>query len=108
MFLTNLVVDHELQIVKPFLDPKTARKVKFVYSNDPTSMKPLSDLIDKEDVEAALRDENFNFEDYTDQMRLDDAKFALRRKVADEDSKSSMSAASTMVIPKTVLNGVTA
>lgn len=72
------------QIVKPFLDTKTARKVKFVYSSDPSSMKHVDDLFDTSTVEELLRDENFNLEEYAKQMRQDDAKFGLRRKLADE------------------------
>lgn len=72
------------QIVKPFLDTKTARKVKFVYSNDPASMKLVNDLFDTSTLEELLRDDNFNLEEYSKQMRHDDAKFGLRRKLADE------------------------
>jgi len=71
------------QIVKPFLDPRTARKVKFVYSNDPASMKLLNELFDTKQLEELLRDESFNLEDYSKLMRQDDAKFALERKRAD-------------------------
>jgi hypothetical protein len=70
--------------VKPFLDPRTAKKVKFVYSNDPASMKLVNDLFDNSILEALLRDENFNLEEYSRQMRQDDAKFGLKRKLADE------------------------
>ncbi|KAG0576008.1 hypothetical protein KC19_5G048100 [Ceratodon purpureus] len=71
------------QIVKPFLDPRTAQKVKFVYSNDPTSMKLVNDLFDPKQLEELLRDESFDLEDYSKMMRQDDAKFALERKRAD-------------------------
>lgn len=72
------------QIVKPFLDSKTAKKVKFVYSNDPTSMKLVNDLFDQSTLEELLKDDNFSLEEYSKQMRQDDAKFGLRRKLADE------------------------
>jgi hypothetical protein len=87
------------QIVKPFLDTKTARKVKFVYSNDPVSLKHLTDLFENDKVEAMLRDDNFNLEEYSKVMRLDDAKFALRRKLADEASKSSIGVPAPTVGP---------
>lgn len=70
--------------MKPFLDPRTARKVKFVYSNDPASMKLVNDLFDNRTLEELLKDENFNFEEYSRQMRQDDAKFGLKRNLADE------------------------
>lgn len=88
-----------LQIVKPFLDTKTARKVKFVYSNDPVSLKHLTDLFENDKVEAVLRDDNFNLEEYSKVMRLDDAKFALRRKLADDTSKSSIGVSAPTVGP---------
>lgn len=88
-----------LQIVKPFLDTKTARKVKFVYSNDPVSLKHLTDLFENDKVEAVLRDDNFNLEEYSKVMRLDDAKFALRRKLAEEASKSSIGVPAPTVAP---------
>jgi len=72
------------QIVKPFLDTKTAKKVKFVYSTDPASMKLVNDLFDTNTLEELLSEENFNLEEYSKQMRQDDAKFGLRRKLADE------------------------
>lgn len=70
--------------MKPFLDSKTAKKVKFVYSNDPTSMKLVNDLFDQSTLEELLKDDNFSLEEYSKQMRQDDAKFGLRRKLADE------------------------
>lgn len=88
-----------LQIVKPFLDTKTARKVKFVYSNDPVSLKHLTDLFENDKVEAVLRDDDFNLEEYSKVMRLDDAKFALRRKLAEEASKSSIGVPAPTVEP---------
>lgn len=73
--------------MKPFLDPRTARKVKFVYSNDPASMKLVNDLFDPKQLEELLRDESFDLEDYSKMMRQDDAKFALERKRADATSR---------------------
>ncbi|XP_024378311.1 phosphatidylinositol transfer protein PDR16 isoform X1 [Physcomitrium patens] len=72
------------QIVKPFLDPRTVKKVKFVYSTDAASMKLVNSLFDNSQLEELLREENFNLEEYSRQMRQDDAKFGLRRKLADE------------------------
>jgi hypothetical protein len=71
-----------VQIVKPFLDTRTARKVKFVYNNDPASTKLLNDLFDARQLEELLREDNFNLEEYANQMRQDDARFGLERKIA--------------------------
>jgi len=75
------------QIVKPFLDTRTARKVKFVYSNDSTSMKLLNDLFDSRQLEELLREDNFNLEDYSKLMQQDDAKFGLERKIANASTQ---------------------
>jgi len=72
------------QIVKPFLDTKTAKKVKLVRSTDPASMKLVNDLFDSSTLEELLREDHFNLEEVAKQMRQDDAKFGLRRKLADE------------------------
>jgi len=72
--------------VKPFLDTQTARKVKFVYSNDAASTKLLSELFDSKQLEELLREDNFNLEDYSRLMRQDDAKFGLERKIANVSS----------------------
>lgn len=71
-------------IVKPFLDTKTAKKVKFVRSTDPASMKLVNDLFDCSTLEELLREDHFNLEEVSKQMCRDDAKFGLRRKLADE------------------------
>lgn len=58
--------------------------MKFVYSNDPASMKLVNDLFDQSTLEELLKDDHFNLEEYSKQMRQDDAKFGLRRKLAEE------------------------
>lgn len=66
-------------MVKPFLDPKTRNKVKFVYSDDNVSKKTLEDIFDMEQLEVAFggnnSDSSFNFEKYAERMREDDLKF---------------------------------
>jgi len=42
------------KVVKPFLEPKTANKVKFVYSDDLNSKKIMEDLFDMEHLEFAF------------------------------------------------------
>ncbi|KAG7647190.1 putative CRAL-TRIO lipid binding domain, CRAL/TRIO domain, CRAL/TRIO domain superfamily [Arabidopsis thaliana] len=67
------------KMVKPFLEPKTSNKVKFVYSDDNLSNKLLEDLFDMEQLEVAFGGKNsdagFNFEKYAERMREDDLKF---------------------------------
>ncbi|CAL9215886.1 unnamed protein product [Arabidopsis halleri] len=67
------------KMVKPFLEPKTCNKVKFVYSDDNLSKKLLEDLFDMEQLEVAFGGKNsdagFNFEKYAERMREDDLKF---------------------------------
>ncbi len=66
-----------MQIVKPFLDPRTARKVKFVYSDDAESMKILDSLFDKDKVDASLADDDFDLAEYAKLMQSDDEKAAI-------------------------------
>ncbi|CAH2033595.1 unnamed protein product [Thlaspi arvense] len=67
------------KMVKPFLEPKTCNKVRFVYSDDNVSKKVLEDLFDMEQLEVAFGGKNsdlsFNFEKYAERMREDDFKF---------------------------------
>ncbi|KAL2643750.1 hypothetical protein R1flu_011337 [Riccia fluitans] len=53
-------------IVKPFLDPKTFRKVYFVYSKNPESSTVLEELFDMDKLETGFGGRNsstFNFEE---------------------------------------------
>ncbi|KAF8104914.1 hypothetical protein N665_0165s0003 [Sinapis alba] len=67
------------KMVKPFLDPKTRNKVRFVYSDDNVSKKILEDIFDMEQLEVAFggnnSDSSFSFEKYAERMREDDLKF---------------------------------
>lgn len=66
-------------VVKPFLEPKTYRKVKFVYSNDVNTKKIMGDLFDMEKLESSFggnSQSSFNFNDYATRMREDDKKMA--------------------------------
>lgn len=65
------------QVAKPFLEPKTANKVKFVYSDDPNTNKIMSDLFDIELVESAFGGKDvadFDITKYAERMREDDKK----------------------------------
>ncbi|KAL3619725.1 hypothetical protein CASFOL_034637 [Castilleja foliolosa] len=67
-------------IAKPFLEPKTANKVKFAYSGDPNSNKIVDDLFDMKLVESAFggKDEaDFDIAKYAERMREDDKKIPL-------------------------------
>lgn len=80
--LSHLIV----QIVKPFLDPKTFRKVKFVYSKNAESQKILSELFEEDAVKSIFEDPNdYNFEEYAKLMQEDDQKSALYWKGAGEN-----------------------
>ncbi|KAL2643758.1 hypothetical protein R1flu_011345 [Riccia fluitans] len=62
-------------LVKPFLDPKTFRKVKFVYSKTPESSKIFQELFEMDKLETAFGGSNsntFNFVEYGNLMREDD------------------------------------
>lgn len=66
-------------MVRPFLDSKTYKKVKFVYSDDPQSMKIMEDLFDMDKLESAFGGRNpisFNYESYAKMMREDDLKMS--------------------------------
>ncbi|MFQ6662829.1 hypothetical protein Gotur_030551 [Gossypium turneri] len=63
------------KVVKPFLEPKTQNKVKFVYSDDPNSKKIMEELFDMEKLESAFGgndDSGFNISKYAERMREDD------------------------------------
>lgn len=58
-------------MVKPFLEHKTYKKVKFVYSDQPQSMKTMEALFDKKKLESAFggdSTDDFNFEAYAKLM----------------------------------------
>lgn len=66
-------------VVKPFLEPKTYRKVKFVYSNDVNSKKIMEDIFDMDKLESSFGGNSqtkFNINDYASRMREDDKKMA--------------------------------
>lgn len=64
-------------MARPFLEPKTANKVMFVYSNDPDTNKIMDELFDMEMVESAFGgkdEEDFDINKYAVRMRKDDEK----------------------------------
>lgn len=68
------------QVVKPFLDPNTQKKVKFVYTKDGESQKLMESLFDMDKVEGAFGGRStcrFNKDQYANLMKEDDAKPTL-------------------------------
>ncbi|XP_022718737.1 random slug protein 5-like isoform X2 [Durio zibethinus] len=64
-----------VKMVKPFLEPKTYKKVKFVYSNDPKSQKIIEEIFDLDKLDVALGGRNragFDYQAYARQMKEDD------------------------------------
>ncbi|XP_068660511.1 uncharacterized protein [Aristolochia californica] len=74
------------KIVKPLLDTKTYKKVRFVYPDDPESQKIMEDLFDKDKLESALGGRNsvgFSFKEYSERMEEED------KRSSDEATSSS-------------------
>lgn len=66
-------------MVRPFLESKTYKKVKFVYSNNPESQKIMEDNFDQENLETSFGGKNpvgFNYESYAKRMMEDDNKMS--------------------------------
>ncbi|KAK6130642.1 hypothetical protein DH2020_035617 [Rehmannia glutinosa] len=64
-------------VAKPFLEQKTANKVKFAYSDNPNTTKIMDELFDMELVESAFGgndDADFDITKYAERMREDDKK----------------------------------
>ncbi|XP_073279119.1 uncharacterized protein [Primulina huaijiensis] len=91
-------------MVKPFLEHKTYKKVKFVYSDQPQSMKIMETLFDKKKLESAFggdSTDNFNFEAYAKRMNdaekqksdaksLDDASPSDQISITSESQQSDL------------------
>ncbi|RRT63350.1 hypothetical protein B296_00032442 [Ensete ventricosum] len=68
-----------LQVVKPFLEHKTYKKVKFVYSDNTESQKIMTDLFEMDKLESAFRGHNpagFDLNKYAEKMKEDDQKMS--------------------------------
>lgn len=64
-------------MVKPFIEAKTFKKVKFVYTDDSESQKIMEDLFDMNKLELAVGGRNsagFDYKLYGERMREDDRK----------------------------------
>lgn len=67
-------------LVKPFLEPKTYRKVKFCYSDDANSKKIMEDLFDMDKLESSFggnAQADFNLNEYAARMKEDDKRMPL-------------------------------
>ncbi|KAL8225542.1 hypothetical protein R6Q57_018099 [Mikania cordata] len=65
------------KVVKPFLEPKTTNKVKFVYSDDPSTKSFMESLFYIDKLESAFGGKNeakFDLKIYANRMKDDDAK----------------------------------
>ncbi|KAH8974035.1 hypothetical protein BDL97_01G080200 [Sphagnum fallax] len=89
-------------IVKPFLDPTTAAKVKFVYSDNAESMKILHTLFDKGEVEPSLAADDFHFTEYGRQMQNDDERTAITWNLGGEADNSPVANISTLKLEPVV------
>ncbi|KAL8167085.1 hypothetical protein V2J09_008584 [Rumex salicifolius] len=67
-------------VVKPFLEPKTRRKVKFVYSEDANAKKIMEELFDIDQLESAFGGNNaevFDINKYAEKMKEDDKRMPI-------------------------------
>ncbi|XVE62442.1 hypothetical protein DITRI_Ditri06bG0118500 [Diplodiscus trichospermus] len=63
------------KMVKPFFEPKTYKKLIFVYSDDPMSLKIMEELFDLDKLDAAFGGRNaggFDYQAYSKHMKEDD------------------------------------
>lgn len=77
MYNPPRIFEQFYKIVRPFLEPKTRNKVKFVYTDDPTSNKIMEELFDIEQLESAFggkSSESFDIHKYAQRMKEDDDK----------------------------------
>lgn len=78
IYFLCLISVHSLeQMVKPFLEPKTYRKVTFAYPDNPRSRTMMEELFDMDKLESCFGGKNtagMNFEAYGQKMREDDKK----------------------------------
>ncbi|WOK92157.1 phosphatidylinositol transfer protein 3 [Canna indica] len=68
------------KVVRPFLDPKTFKKVKFVYPSVSDSKKIMEDTFNMDELDCAFGGKNqfiFNVDDYATRMREEDKRMLL-------------------------------
>ncbi|KAM7259001.1 hypothetical protein ACFE04_014742 [Oxalis oulophora] len=65
------------KMVKPFLEPKTRKKVKFVYDDEPNTKKIMEEVFNMDELESAFGGNDptgFDINRYAERMREDDKK----------------------------------
>eukprot|EP00250_Pteridium_aquilinum_P020224 c24755_g1_i1 orf=293-1141(-) len=67
------IFEYTWKLWKPFIDPTTYQKARFVYTSDSNSLKMMEDLFDKEKVEFNFKGK-YNHTDYARLMQADDSK----------------------------------
>ncbi|GAA0152340.1 hypothetical protein LIER_10846 [Lithospermum erythrorhizon] len=80
-------------LVKPFLEPKTANKVKFVYSGDSNTRTIMDELFDTDHLEVSLGGKNvadFEISNYAEMMLEDDKKIPYFWKMEDASATSQL------------------
>nr|XP_018674466.1 PREDICTED: random slug protein 5 isoform X1 [Musa acuminata subsp. malaccensis] len=85
-------------MAKPFLEPKTYKKVKFVYSDDNGTKKIMEDLFNVDELDCAFGGNNqvsFNIDDYAARMREDDKRMPLLWKRSNSSSSDKQLPATT-------------
>ncbi|GER41992.1 Sec14p-like phosphatidylinositol transfer family protein [Striga asiatica] len=89
-------------VAKPFLEPKTANKVIFVYADDQNTTKIMHNLFDMELVESAFGgkdDSDFDITKYAERMREDDKKIPSFWKT---DGFQSLTPSSSLTVPLSI------
>nr|GEY62012.1 sec14p-like phosphatidylinositol transfer family protein [Tanacetum cinerariifolium] len=100
-----------LQVVKPFLEPKTADQVNFVYADDPNTKTIMDNLFYMDELELAFGGENeerFDIKKYADKMKKGDAKrIALNKGYTCSDLSNTLKSNSDIEEKATDTNCVT-
>ncbi|CAA3023134.1 random slug 5-like [Olea europaea subsp. europaea] len=81
-------------LVKPFLEHKTYKKVKFVYSDQPQSLKIMEALFEMDKLESAFggkSTENFSYQAYAKRMKEEEKKMCDASDASNSDQMSVMS-----------------
>ncbi|KAK9748963.1 hypothetical protein RND81_02G093300 [Saponaria officinalis] len=77
MYNPPRIFEQFYRVVKPFLEPKTRNKVKFVYTDDPNSKKIMEELFNMDQLESAFggkSTESFDIHKFAQRMKEDDNK----------------------------------
>ncbi|CAA7395781.1 unnamed protein product [Spirodela intermedia] len=94
------------KMIKPFLEQKTRKKVRFVYTDDPSSSKIMEDVFGMDRLESALGADSqlsFDYEEYANRMREDDKRipsFWTRREDANGGQAEERTAAEVPPVPR--------